>query len=146
MEDMAKFLTELETFGEIEVSIIRQTKIQKVLKAIIKLPSIPKEEQYHFKQRAIDILTSWKNLLDSDVPTPAPADKDAKPESNGVNEEPEEAASASEPKAEADVEAESKADTKEGVKEKEETEDKEMTDAAAEDSKEKPAEVESVAA
>lgn len=88
MEQMTKYLSELEAFGEIEVSIIRETKINKVLRAIIKLPSIPKEEQYKFRKRSVDILQAWKTLLDSDIPTPAgPADKDAKPETNGVTEE-----------------------------------------------------------
>ncbi|KAL3704710.1 hypothetical protein TMatcc_008382 [Talaromyces marneffei ATCC 18224] len=96
MEQMTKHLSELEAFGEIEVSIIRETKINKVLRAIIKLPSIPKEEQYRFRARSIDILQGWKTLLDSDIPTPAaPADKEAKPESNGVKEE---ATAANEPK------------------------------------------------
>lgn len=85
---MTKYLSELEAFGEIEVSIIRETKINKVLRAIIKLPSIPKEEQYRFRARSVDILQGWKTLLDSDIPAPAaPADKEAKLESNGVNEE-----------------------------------------------------------
>jgi hypothetical protein len=96
MEQMTKYLSELEAFGEIEVSIIRETKINKVLRAIIKLPSIPKEEQYKFRERSVDILQAWKTLLDSDIPTPAaPADKEAKPETNGVTEE---AVSAGKPK------------------------------------------------
>lgn len=88
MEQMTKYLSELEAFGEIEVSIIRETKINKVLKGIIKLPSIPKDEQYKFRERCIDVLQAWKTLLGSDIPTPAgPADKEVKPETNGVTEE-----------------------------------------------------------
>lgn len=88
MEQMTKYLSELEAFGEIEVSIIRETKINKVLRGIIKLPSIPKEEQYKFRERCVDVLQAWKTLLDSDIPTPAgPADKEVKPETNGVTEE-----------------------------------------------------------
>lgn len=95
MEQMTKYLSELEAFGEIEVSIIRETKINKVLRAIIKLPSIPKDEQYRFRQRSVDILQAWKTLLDSDIPTPAaPADKEAKPETNGMTGE----ATSAEPK------------------------------------------------
>lgn len=87
MELMTKYLSELEALGEIEVSIIRETKINKVLRAIIKLPSIPKEEQYKFRERSVNILQAWKTLLDSDIPTPAaPSDKEAKPETNGVSE------------------------------------------------------------
>lgn len=147
---MSGHLAELETFGGIEVSIIRQTKIQKVLRAIVKLPSIPKEEQYHFKQRAIDIQNMWRSLFDAEIPTSAaaPSGKDAKAETNGVDEEAEEAASAGEPKAGAGTEAEAKteaakAGTGEGVKEAE-AEDKPMPDAAEapEESKEKPTEKE----
>lgn len=95
MEQMTKYMSELEAFGEIEVSIIRETKINKVLRAIIKLPSIPKDEQYRFRQRSVDILQAWKTLLDSDIPTPAaPADKEAKPKTNGVTEK----AASAEPK------------------------------------------------
>ncbi|EED16099.1 PWWP domain protein [Talaromyces stipitatus ATCC 10500] len=136
MDLMAKFMTELENYGEIEVSIIRKTKIQKVLKAIIKLPSIPKEEEYHFKQRSMDILTGWKNLLDSDIPTPAPpADKEAKPESNGANALRHEAASADEPKADG---PEPKLIGAEPSEAADDVEDQSMADAAPEESKNKP--------
>jgi hypothetical protein len=138
METMAKLFTELESFGEIEVPILRKTKIHKVLKGIIKLPLIPKEEEYHFKKRSIDILTEWKNLLGSDIPTPAaasaPAGKEAK------TEEPE-------------TEPEAKATSDEGqaAKEGAEAEKKPMTDGESQEEKEeeeeeKPAEAKEPAA
>lgn len=80
---MAGFFTKLESHGEIEVSIIRETKIQKVLRAILKLSSIPKDEQYSFKKRAVDILSSWKNLLDSDISSA----KQGQAKTNGVDKE-----------------------------------------------------------
>jgi hypothetical protein len=88
METMAGFFTRLEGHGEIEVSIIRETKIQKVLRAILKLSSIPKDEQYNFKKRAVDILSSWKNLLDSDVSSA----KQGEAKTNGVDKEKDDSA------------------------------------------------------
>lgn len=85
---MAGFFTRLESHGEIEVSIIRETKIQKVLRAILKLSSIPKDEQYSFKKRAVDILSSWKNLLDSDVASA----KHGQAKTNGIDKEKDDSA------------------------------------------------------
>jgi hypothetical protein len=90
MAIMSNYITKLEAHADLEVSIIRATKINKVLKAIIKLDSIPKDEEYQFRRRSIDILAKWKNLLESDVPLPAPGPaeakgKDSKPKANGVH-------------------------------------------------------------
>jgi hypothetical protein len=84
---MSNYITKLEGHADLEVSIIRATKINKVLKAIIKLDSIPKDEEYQFRRRSIDILAKWKNLLESDVP-PAGAEaknKESRPKPNGVH-------------------------------------------------------------
>ena len=54
----------LDKYADLEVSIIRATRINKVLKRIIRLDSIPKDEKYNFRRRSIDILGKWKNLLD----------------------------------------------------------------------------------
>ncbi|KAH8701055.1 hypothetical protein BGW36DRAFT_357686 [Talaromyces proteolyticus] len=116
MENMATFITKLENHGEIEVSIIRETKIQKVLRAIIKLPSIPREEEYNFKKRALDILSSWKSLLESDLPT---SDKQADAQKlNGL--EKEEKDGSAKPEAQAEVET-AKEEVKDEVKEISET-------------------------
>jgi hypothetical protein len=78
MAVMSNYITKLEAHTNLEASIIRATKVNKVLKAILKLDSIPKDEQYQFRRRSLDILVKWKNLLESDIPpagpaTPAPA-------------------------------------------------------------------------
>ncbi|KAN0072969.1 hypothetical protein V8E54_009083 [Elaphomyces granulatus] len=125
MAIMSNYIVKLEAHAELEVSIIRATKINKVLKAIIKLDSIPKDEEYQFRRRSIDILAKWKNLLDSDIPpagpaTPAPApapapaeakSKDSKPRANGVHRQDE-----------GDDSGKSKADTDKANKESKETE------------------------
>ncbi|OAL65927.1 hypothetical protein A7C99_3030 [Trichophyton rubrum] len=86
MELMSTYINKLEAYTDLEVSIIRSTKINKVLKAIIKLPTIPKEEEYNFRGRSVQILSRWKQLLESDIPSAGegstPADK---PTSNGVH-------------------------------------------------------------
>lgn len=81
---MSDFLSELETFPDLEGSIIRATKIHKVLKEMLKLPSIPLDEEYQFKTRSIDLLAKWNVILSNDPPSVAPADEkadDTKPES-----------------------------------------------------------------
>ncbi|KAI1661391.1 hypothetical protein F4813DRAFT_227426 [Daldinia decipiens] len=77
MRSMSEFLAKLETFPDLEVSIIRATKINKVLKAILKLETIPKEEEFEFKPRSQTLLNKWNKLLATDEAAPASA--------NGVN-------------------------------------------------------------
>lgn len=80
---MSDFLAKLETFPDLDVSIIRATKINKVLKAILKLDTIPKEEEFKFKSRSQTLLDKWNILLASDG-APAPA-SGAAANANGVN-------------------------------------------------------------
>lgn len=70
---MSSFLSKLETYPDLEGSIIRATKIHKVLKAMIRLTSIPKDEEYNFKKRSHDLLQKWQKILNDD---PNSADKD----------------------------------------------------------------------
>ncbi|KAL4902551.1 hypothetical protein BDW74DRAFT_180656 [Aspergillus multicolor] len=93
MSQMSGYFTKLEKLNDLEVSIIRETKIHKVLRMIIKLPNIPRDEEFDFRKRALDILSKWKNVLDSDRATPA-QDKDEKPKANGVHKEKEGSAEA----------------------------------------------------
>lgn len=76
MKQMSEFVNLLENFADLEVSIIRATKINKVLKAILKLDSIPREEEFEFKKRSQALLDKWNKLMASDG-TPAAT--------NGVN-------------------------------------------------------------
>ncbi|KAK3363940.1 hypothetical protein B0T25DRAFT_513810 [Lasiosphaeria hispida] len=46
IESMSTYITKLEGLPNLEVSIIKQTKIYKVLKEILKLSNIPKEEKF----------------------------------------------------------------------------------------------------
>lgn len=83
MKQVSDFLAKLETFPDLDVSIIRATKINKVLKAILKLESIPKEDEFRFKPRSQTLLDKWNILLASDT-TPAPAAASSS-NANGVN-------------------------------------------------------------
>lgn len=80
MEMMSDYITKLEQFPDLEVSIIRVTKINKVLKAILKLDNIPKEPEYKFHARSQVLLEKWNKLLQADSGA-APEAKAA----NGVN-------------------------------------------------------------
>ncbi len=66
MATMSNFIGKLENYGDLEVSIIRSTKINKVLKALIKLNTIPKDEEFNFKSRSVDLLGRWNKALGAD--------------------------------------------------------------------------------
>ena len=82
MKQMSEYVSKLEGYAELEVSIIRATKINKVLKAILKLASIPKEEEFHFKPRSQSLLDKWNKLLASEQGTPSAS----APPTNGTSE------------------------------------------------------------
>lgn len=82
MKPMSEFLAKLETFPDLEAAIIKATKINKVLKAILKLEGVPKEEEFKFKPRSQSLLDKWnKTLAAEPTTTPAPAAAPA----NGLN-------------------------------------------------------------
>lgn len=83
MRLMSDYIGKLEGFPDLEVSIIRATKINKVLKAILKLENIPKEPEFNFKSRSQVLLEKWNKLLSADS-APAAATAPAA-EANGVN-------------------------------------------------------------
>ncbi|KAH0559452.1 hypothetical protein GP486_004033 [Trichoglossum hirsutum] len=86
MDSMADLITKLENFADLEGSIIRVTKIHKVLRAIIKLSSIPRDDEFHFKKRSHNLLAVWNKILASEPEPPTAAsgtDKDGL-STNGV--------------------------------------------------------------
>lgn len=90
MKQMSEYFTELETFQDLESGVIRATKINKVLKAIIKLPSIPQDEIHHFKDRSLKLLAQWNKTLSDDPGSGAQGEKEddgkeaAAPTTNGT--------------------------------------------------------------
>lgn len=98
MTSMSSHFSRLEAHKDLEVAIIRHTKINKVLKMIVKLNSIPRDEEFQFRKRAMDMLSQWKNDLELDT-TITPGDendkddkadgkeKEAQPKANGASKE-----------------------------------------------------------
>lgn len=72
MAGMAEFFAQLEAYENLEPSIIRATKIHKVLKAIVKLASVPKDDEYNFKKRSSAMLEVWNKRMEADGDAPAP--------------------------------------------------------------------------
>ncbi|KAL1583840.1 hypothetical protein WHR41_07097 [Cladosporium halotolerans] len=83
MSAMAEFFGQLEKYDNLEPSIIRTTKIHKVLKAIVKLASIPKDEEFGFKKRSADLLEIWNRRMESEGDAPKPAADEKAPATNG---------------------------------------------------------------
>jgi hypothetical protein len=80
LEGLSHYLDKLKEFTDLEASIIRETKINKVLKAILKLDTIPRETEFNFKPRSQALLDKWNKLLANNAAA-APAPTAA----NGVN-------------------------------------------------------------
>ncbi|KAJ5919041.1 hypothetical protein N7466_009984 [Penicillium verhagenii] len=87
MDAMATYFDKLEKHADLEVAIIRSTKINKVLKMIVKLNTIPRDEEFNFRSRAMNLLSSWKTVLEGDLPILT--DKEDKPASNGASKDDE---------------------------------------------------------
>ena len=83
MANMSKFIDMLEAMPDLEGAIIRETRINKVMKQILKLDSIPKESEFKFKSRSQELLNKWNKVMASDGAAPAPAS--AAPSTNGAN-------------------------------------------------------------
>ncbi|KAL8796721.1 MAG: hypothetical protein Q9195_001111 [Heterodermia aff. obscurata] len=64
--DMSDFLGDLESYQHLDGAIIRSTKIHKVLKAMLKLDTIPLDEEYEFTDRCKKLLGKWTTILESD--------------------------------------------------------------------------------
>lgn len=63
IKELSGCLNYLEKFTDLEAAIIKATKINKVLKAILKLETIPQEEEFNFKPRSRTLLDKWNKAL-----------------------------------------------------------------------------------
>jgi hypothetical protein len=116
MSAMAEFFGQLEKYDNLEPSIIRTTKIHKVLKAIVKLASIPKDEELGFKKRSADLLEIWNKRMEGEgEAAPKSTADDKAPETNG---ETAAAPAASEEPAEPKVDVEEAADQADEIEKK----------------------------
>jgi hypothetical protein len=66
MKSMAEYMSMLENMPKLEAVVIKETRIYKVMKQIIKMSSIPHEEEYNFKSRSQKLLDGWNKTLASD--------------------------------------------------------------------------------
>lgn len=98
MPEMAEHFNNLEGYESLEASIIKVTKIHKVLKAIIKLDSIPRDDELKFKERSQKLLSVWGKVLASDLETPTTATAEGGQDAttNGVKDDGEAGETASE--------------------------------------------------
>ncbi|KUJ24040.1 uncharacterized protein LY89DRAFT_9818 [Mollisia scopiformis] len=142
MKSMSEFVSKLEGYADLEVSIIRATKINKVLKAILKMPSIPKEEEFKFKTRSQSLLDKWNKLLASEQGEPEATTAatngnatEAKAESEDAKPSPTEVTNGTK---------ESSADEKAEEKTEEKPSEGELAAPPAVDAKEVPAEPEAI--
>jgi hypothetical protein len=94
MPQMSQYIKKLEDYGdEIEVSTIRTTKINKVLKALVKLNTIPKDEEFQFRKRSVDLLAKWNKMMGAEPQEADSKGEDGKetskstPATNGVHDE-----------------------------------------------------------
>lgn len=127
MKQMSDFVTMLENFPDLEVSIIRDTRINKVLKQVLKLPSIPRESEFNFKSRSQALLDKWNKVMATDG-TPTEANAAA----NGVNGTSEPPADQKDGEAEVDKDEKSPEDKKETEKTEKSSEEPIKTDAPEE--------------
>lgn len=84
MPNMSSHLKQLEELENLEAEVIKNTKVHKVLKAIIKLNSIPKEEDFNFKHRSNNLLTKWSGALAADTEATTGDASAVAPTTNGV--------------------------------------------------------------
>jgi hypothetical protein len=85
MANMNTYFKQLEEAENLGAEVIKQTKIHKVLRAILKLSSIPREDEFHFKKRSNDLLQAWTGALAAESANEAAAP--AEPTTNGVKHE-----------------------------------------------------------
>jgi hypothetical protein len=85
---MNQHMKQLEQYTDLDAGIIKSTKVNKVLKEILKLDAIPLEETYNFKDRSSHMLTAWAPALGLDPATAGAEPTTSKePTTNGVTHE-----------------------------------------------------------
>ncbi|KAF8860186.1 hypothetical protein BDZ45DRAFT_724723 [Acephala macrosclerotiorum] len=65
LPEISKFISKLESFGDLDASIILSTKIHKVCKSILNLESIPGDDTYQFKARSEALYERYSKILET---------------------------------------------------------------------------------
>jgi hypothetical protein len=89
MPGMSAYMTQLEELGLLEPEIIKETKVHKVLKGILKLGPIPLNEEFNITARSEKLLNQWGTLNagdDAAEATAALATNGVKPEETKADE------------------------------------------------------------
>ncbi|KAL5376348.1 hypothetical protein DPSP01_010574 [Paraphaeosphaeria sporulosa] len=94
MSAMSGYMAQLEELQSLEPEIIKETKVHKVLKGILKLGSIPRDEEFKITSRSHELLTKWGTLSGGEDA----ADEAAAPATNGIKPEEKKAESPAEEK------------------------------------------------
>lgn len=63
---MADYILQLEQQPDLEASLIHHAKIHKVLKLIIRLESVPRDEEFNIKKRSAALLETWAERLSAE--------------------------------------------------------------------------------
>ncbi|WFD18587.1 hypothetical protein MCAP1_000791 [Malassezia caprae] len=64
MDAQDAIFTTVEAYDEMTVDQLRQTKICKVMKRIHLLPEVPRDDEFHFRERAGELMKRWNALFD----------------------------------------------------------------------------------
>lgn len=119
---LSDYLKKLETYTDLEASLLKKTKIHKVLKGILKLETIPLEEELQMKPRSRALLDLWNKALAAAAAAAPAVDTSTMDKVNGTNgsAEPTEAPKSEEPQAapaEAPKEESKDAEVKQSIEE-----------------------------
>ncbi|CAE6414583.1 unnamed protein product [Rhizoctonia solani] len=63
MSGLDVVFTTVENYDKMTVEYLSYSKIGKVMRKIIQLPTIPSDDQFHFRQRAQALVTKWQQLI-----------------------------------------------------------------------------------
>lgn len=96
MSAMSGYMAQLEELQNLEPEIIKETKVHKVLRGILKLGQIPRDEEFKITSRSQELLSKWGSLTAGEDA----ADEAAAPATNGVKSEEKKAESPTEEKKE----------------------------------------------
>jgi hypothetical protein len=73
---MVVYFQRLEGYADLDVDVIRITKIDKALRLLNKLNTIPRDDEFQFRRRSTELLSRWDSLLNHDPTSTKTMDPD----------------------------------------------------------------------